>query len=108
MPSSKNYKRDYKQENKTAKKRRETGAGSKSGDATRHRARNDYVKRNGALSPDTHVDHKNPLQSGGSSQSSNLASKSGSENMAHGGKIGNTAGKSKGGKKSKRKRKIYA
>jgi hypothetical protein len=100
--------RDYPKERKTAINRGETGVGSKSGDATRHRDRLAFMKRNGVLASDTHVDHKNPLQSGGSSQSSNLASKSGSENMAHGGKIGNTAGKSKGGKKSKRKRKIYA
>ncbi len=39
MPSSNNYNRDYKTERKTAKKRGETGVGSKSGDATRHRAR---------------------------------------------------------------------
>jgi hypothetical protein len=100
--------RNYPLERKTAIRRGETGVGSKSGDSTRHRDRLAFMKRNGVLASDTHVDHKNPLQSGGSSQSSNLASKSGSENMAHGGKIGNTAGKSKGGKKSKRKRKIYA
>ena len=40
-------KRDYEQERKTAIKRGETGIGSKSGDAQRHRARRIVEKRVG-------------------------------------------------------------
>ncbi|MGL5016417.1 MAG: HNH endonuclease signature motif containing protein [Bacteroidales bacterium] len=94
--------RDYKRERKLAIKRGETGVGSKSGDATRHRARRKVENRVGRkLSPDEHVDHKKPLKSGGSNAPDNLAIKPSSKNLSHGGKIGNKAGKAKGGKKSK-------
>ena len=72
MPSSANYKRDYKQEMKTAKARGETGAGSKSGDATRHRARRAFIAKNGAAAAKgKDIDHKKILKSGGSNATSN-------------------------------------
>lgn len=102
MPSSPNYVRDYKQERKTAKSRGETGVGSKSGDATRHRARRTHENAIGRkLSSSEHVDHKTPLKSGGSNGASNLRVRSKSSNCSHGGKIGCTTGKSKGGRKGK-------
>lgn len=44
MPSSKNYVRDYKQEYKTAKKRKEVAAGSKGANAKRKAARRKLEK----------------------------------------------------------------
>lgn len=100
MPSSKNYVRDYKQERKTAKARGETGVGSKSGDATRHRARRSVEKSLGRdLSPSEHVDHKRAIRSGGSNSKSNLRVRSASSNTSAGGKSGNRAGKANGGRK---------
>lgn len=73
MPSSKNYKRDYSQERKTAIKRGETGVGSKSGDATRHRARRAMENKVGkAALKGKDVDHRRPLRSGGGNGTSNL------------------------------------
>lgn len=64
MPDSKNYKRNYAEEAKTAKARGETGVGSTSGDAERHRARRLMLKK-GMVSPTQDVDHINPLSKGG-------------------------------------------
>lgn len=103
MPSSKNYKRDYTQERKTAKKRGETGVGSKSGDATRHRARRKLENEGRVKKGDgKHVDHKKTLKSGGSNSKSNLRVRNASKNMSAGGKSGNKAGKAAGGRKGKR------
>lgn len=64
MPSSPTYKRDYKQEAKTAKARGETGDGHMSGDAIRHRARRVLLKK-GMVAAGQDVDHKKPLSKGG-------------------------------------------
>lgn len=73
MPSSPNYVRDYKQERETAKKRGETGVGSKSGDATRHRARRKVIKRLGKKAVEgKDVDHKVKLKNGGGNSTKNL------------------------------------
>lgn len=105
MPSSKNYVRDYKQEAKTAKKRGETGCGSKSGDATRHRARRKKEKQIGRkLRSDEHVDHKRKLKDGGSNHSSNLRIRSASSNMSDGGKSGSSKGKAAGARKGHKSR----
>ena len=103
MPSSKNYVRDYKQERKTAIKRKETGVGSKSKDATRHRARRKVENKLGHKLPSTtHVDHKKSLKSGGSNSTSNLRTRSAKSNCSAGGKAGNRAGKAAGGRKGKK------
>ena len=98
MPSSKNYKRDYKQENKTAKKRGETGKGSKSGDATRHRA----AAKHGKCPKGKEVDHKKTLKKGGSNKKSNLKCRSVKSNRSAGGKSGSKKGKAAGGRKGKK------
>lgn len=94
------YKRDYAQERKTAIARGETGVGSKSGDATRHRARRLVENKlgKGALEGKD-VDHKRAIKSGGSNSSSNLRVRSISANRSAGGKSGNREGKSAGGRK---------
>jgi len=86
MPSSPNYKRDLKQERKTAIARGETGVGSKSKDATRHRARRALAKKLGHTIPSTmDVDHKKKLKSGGSNSISNLRVRSRSANRSDNG-----------------------
>ena len=99
MPSSANYVRDYKQERKTAIKRKETSVGSKSKDATRHRARRKVQNSIGRkLSSDEHVDHK----IGMSNSRSNLRVRSAKSNTSAGGKAGNKAGKAAGARKANR------
>lgn len=96
MPSSPNYKRDYKQERKTAKRRGETGRGSSSGDAKRHRARNKVIRERGeAAVRGKDVDHKRPIKNGGGNSSSNLRVRDRSSNRAAGGRSGNRAGKAR-------------
>ena len=100
MPSSPGYKRNYQQERKTAIARKETGCGSESKDATRHRARRKVEKRLGRkLSPNEHVHHKKPLKNGGSNDGSNLAVVDAKKNTSDGGKSGSTKGKAAGGRK---------
>ena len=89
--------RDYKRERELAKRRGETGVGSSSGDATRHRARRKKEKQVGDLPSDVHVDHINPVKSGGSNELSNLRVRKKKKNSSDGGKIGNA--KQKGIKK---------
>lgn len=92
-------KRDYKQERKTAIARGETGVGSKSGDAVRHRARRKMEKHLGhKLSPGQTIEHGRKIKDGGSNSTSNLSIMSLSKNTSGGGKAGNRAGKSRGGK----------
>lgn len=95
-------KRDYKRERELAIKRGETGCGSKSGDAKRHRARRKVEKKLGRkLSPNEHVHHKKKVKDGGSNDSSNLAVTPASKNLSDGGKSGNRKGKAAGGRKSR-------
>ncbi len=88
MPSSKNYVRDLKQERKTAIARGETGVGSKSKDATRHRARRALEKKIGPIPSNKDVDHKKPLAKGGSNSIKNLRVRSQKANRSDGGKSG--------------------
>jgi len=82
MPSSPSYKRDYKQERITAKKRGETDVGSKSADATRHRARRKYEAAHGPLPDNVDVDHKKHFKDGGSNSIKNLRARPQHENQA--------------------------
>lgn len=71
MPSSKNYKRDLKQEYATQKARGESGTGHNSDNAKRHRAHTKAVNAH-LLKPGQEVDHKVPISKGGSNDLSNL------------------------------------
>lgn len=66
MPSSPGYVRNYAEEDKTAKARGETGTGSDSGNAQRHRLRRKALNLGMVKKGDgKDVDHKNPLNKGG-------------------------------------------
>lgn len=65
MPSSPGYKRNLKQEYATQKKRMESGTGSNSENAKRHRDRRIALKL-GMIKPSQDLDHKTPLSKGGS------------------------------------------
>lgn len=81
MPSSKNYKRNYKQEYETAKRRGELGTGSNSGGAIRQRARRKMLKE-GKVKPGQDVHHKKPISRGGTNKPGNLAAVSPSKNRS--------------------------
>jgi hypothetical protein len=114
MPSSKKYAALRKSdtaagralrrgERKTAVARGETGVGSSSSDAKRHRARRAKEKQLGRkLGKDEVVDHKKPIKSGGSNGKSNTRVTSRSKNASDGGKIGNRKGKAAGAAKGRR------
>ncbi len=92
--------RDYKRERELAKRRGETGVGSKSGDAQRHRARRKVEKRVGRkLKPDEVVDHIKRVKDGGGNGDGNLRVRDLSSNAADGGRVGNA--KAKGVRKKK-------
>lgn len=94
MPSKK---RDYKQERRTAIARGETGVGSKSGDARRHKDRRAHEKKNGKIGPGKELDHRGRNGTG----STRVLSKK--ENRADGGRKGSKAGKARGGRKGGKK-----
>ena len=81
MPSSPGYKRDYKQEYKTAKERGEVGTGADSGNAKRHRARR-KLEKEGKVKPGQDVDHKKPISKGGGNRKENLKASSPSKNRS--------------------------
>jgi len=93
MPSKK---RDYKQERRTAIKRGETGVGSKSGDAKRHRDRRAHEKKNGPISKDKELHHPSGKANGKTKVISKKA------NRSDGGKKGDKKGKAVGGRKGGR------
>ena len=81
MPSSPGYVRDYKQEEKTAKARGETGTGHDSGNAKRHRARRQALKL-GMVKPGQDIDHKKPISKGGSNTPDNYRAEAPSVNRS--------------------------
>lgn len=82
MPSSPGYRRDYAQERKTAIKRGETGVGSASNDAKRHRLRRKALKA-GMVKPGQDLDHIRPLSKGGSNDLSNARALSPHKNRSY-------------------------
>lgn len=64
MPSSKGYVRDYDREYELQKKRGESGTGSNSDNAKRHRLRRKALKL-GMVKKGQDLDHKKPLSKGG-------------------------------------------
>jgi 5-methylcytosine-specific restriction endonuclease McrA len=82
MPSSPGYKRDYKQERRTAIRRGET-LGSDSDNAKRKRLRRQLEKEGRVREHDgKDVDHKTPLSKGGSNSKSNARVTSASANRS--------------------------
>lgn len=81
MPSSKDYKRDYPREYELQKKRGESGTGSDSGSAERHRLRRKALKL-GMVKKGQDLDHKKPLSKGGSNTLKNARAVSPSENRS--------------------------
>lgn len=75
MPSSPGYKRNYKQEYKTAKARGEVGTGHNSGSAERHRLRRKMLKL-GLVKAGQDVDHVRALSKGGSNSVKNARARS--------------------------------
>ena len=71
--------RDYKREYELQKKRGDSGSGSDSGNAKRHRLRRKALKL-GMVKPGQDVDHKVPLSKGGSNSIKNARAASPSEN----------------------------
>jgi hypothetical protein len=96
MPSSAGYKRNYKQEQATARARGDTKARAKRNAA---RAK---LKASGVAVDGKDVDHKAGVKAGNSKN--NLRTLSPASNRSKGGKKGSAAGKSKGGKKGMNKR----
>ena len=76
MPSSPNYKRDYKREAATAAAR-----GENTDDKLRHRARRELLKE-GKVKPGQDVGHKVALGRGGSNSRANLEAQSVSSNRS--------------------------
>ena len=89
MTKPRNYVRERLNETKARKEARKA----------RGRARTALGLKDG--DPRT-VQHKKPLSKGGSNAKSNLTTTSYSANSRQGGKMGNRAGKARGGRKSKR------
>lgn len=73
--------RDYKREYELQKKRGESGSGSDSGNAKRHRLRRKALKM-GMVKPGQDLDHKVPLSKGGSNTLKNARATSPSENRS--------------------------
>ena len=71
MPSAKGYVRNLTREYETQKERGESGTGSDSENAKRHRDRRTALKL-GMLKPGDDLDHKVPLSKGGSDKKSNF------------------------------------
>lgn len=79
MPSAPGYKRDLKQEYRTAKARGENGTGHNSDSAERHRLRRKML-RLGLVKKGQDVDHIKPLSKGGSNTVKNARARSPSAN----------------------------
>lgn len=86
-------KRDFKREYELQKRRGESGTGSDSGNAKRHRARRKYESENGKLPSNKELDHKKPIKDGGSNSDSNVRPRDKSANRSAGGKAGNRKAK---------------
>lgn len=81
MPSSKGYKRDYKQELATEKRNHPERVKLR---AERNRARAQLMKEGLVKKGDgKHVDHKVPLSKGGGGSRSNLRVRSGNANSSY-------------------------
>jgi hypothetical protein len=71
MPSSPGYVRNLQREYQTQKSRGESGTGSESENAKRHRDRREALKL-GVIKAKQDLDHKTPLSKGGSDKPNNF------------------------------------
>lgn len=74
-------KRDYDREYELQKKRGDSGSGSDSGNAKRHRLRRKALKI-GMVKPGQDLDHKKPISKGGANELSNARAQTPSENRS--------------------------
>lgn len=81
MPSSDKYQRNYAQEYDTQKQRGESGTGSTSGNAKRHKLRRLALKHK-RTTKGQDVDHVTPLSKGGANTLSNARSTTPSKNRS--------------------------
>jgi 5-methylcytosine-specific restriction endonuclease McrA len=81
MPSSDKYQRDYSREYDTQKQRGESGTGSASGNAKRHKLRRLALKQK-RVSKGQDVDHVTPLSKGGANTMGNARSTTPSKNRS--------------------------
>ena len=81
MPSSPSYRRNYKREYATAKKRGEVGTGPNGDNAKRKRLRRQMEKA-GKVEKGQDVNHKTPLSKGGSNSMKNAEAVSPSKNRS--------------------------
>ncbi len=100
MPSSKNYKRDYKRERLNEKPER------KKKRVCRNKARQAAIKSGKVKKGDkkTDIGHIKSLKGGGSCNLKNTKKEKASSNRSKGGKSGNTAGKARGGRMRRKKK----
>ena len=81
MPSSDTYRRDYGQEYATQKTRGESGVGTSSGNAKRHKLRRLALKSK-RVKKGQDVDHIKPLSKGGANTLANARSATPSNNRS--------------------------
>lgn len=81
MPSPPGYVRNTKQEYATQKARGESGTGSNSENAKRHRDRRLALKM-GMVKPPDDLDHKKPLSKGGSDKPKNFRAETPHQNRS--------------------------
>jgi len=81
MPSSPGYVRDYTQEYATQKKRGESGTGSESDNAKRHRLRRLALKK-GMVKAGQDLDHKQALSKGGANTLANARASTPADNRS--------------------------
>lgn len=81
MPSSPGYVRNLQREYQTQKARKESGTGSDSENAKRHRDRRTALKL-GIIKAKQDLDHKKPLSEGGSDSPKNFRGESASVNRS--------------------------
>lgn len=81
MPSSENYKRNYAQEYKTAKRRGEVAGGPNGDNAKRQKLRRLALKK-GLVKPGQDLDHIRPLSKGGANTLKNARAVSKSDNRS--------------------------
>lgn len=95
MAKKRNYKEEYEKYHSKPEQKKNR---AKRNNARRRAERKGLVKKGDGKD----VDHKRALKNGGGNGDSNLRVRDRSSNRSHGGKIGDRAGKARGGRKKKK------